>query len=184
MHVTNFAYNLAFLSECIPKEVEMPDKRRVLLNVFDTCGIVPGSRVGYQCMGKKPPHKTSQSILPFIAMMDYYLKWADGVMLVWDSQERETLGIMMDAHDRVYTARDNCPCPIVLVGNYSDDTEYWIAYEQGQQLAKELGYPFFAVSAQTGKNIAEAFCELTRLVDSEVRQDDYSGKQGCNHHYF
>lgn len=184
MHVTNFTYNLAFLSECIPKEVEMPDKRRVLLNVFDTCGMVRLTVMFYEVVSS--PYTDTPLLIQeqFIAMMDYYLKWADGVMLVWDSQEPETLGIMMDAHYRVYTTRDNCPCPIVLVGNYSDDTEYRIAYEQGQQLAKELGYPFFAVSAQMGKNIAEAFCELTRLVDSEVRQDDYSGKQGCNHHYF
>ena len=101
-------------------------------------------------------------------------------MLVYDSQKRETFCSMEDICRQVYRVKGN-QYPIVLVGHYSDGTECWVAYEEGQQLAKELGCPFFVVSTQTGENICEAFCELVRIVapsDPEVRQDDHSGEEG------
>jgi len=101
----------------------------------------------------------------------------DGAMLVYDSRERETFCSMEDICRQVYRVKGN-QYPIVLVGHYSDATE---CCEEGQQLAKELGCPFFVVSTQTGENIHEAFCELIRIMapsDPEVRQDDHSGEEG------
>ena len=101
-------------------------------------------------------------------------------MLVYDSQQRETFCSMEVICRKVYRVKGN-QYPIVLVGHYGDDTDCWVAYGEGQQLAKELGCPFFDVSIQTGKNIREAFCELIRIMassDPEVRQDDHSGEEG------
>lgn len=102
-------------------------------------------------------------------------------MLVYDSQELETFTSVVATGRELYRVKGN-QYPIVLVGHYSDNTEYWVAYEEGQQLAKEFGCPFFVVSTQTGENISEAVCELIRIMvlpsDPEVRQDDYSGEEG------
>jgi len=62
-------------------------------------------------------------------------------MLVYDSQERETFCSMEAICRKVYRVKGN-QYPIILVGHYRDNTDCWVAYEEGQQLAKELGCPF------------------------------------------
>ena len=120
-------------------------------------------------------------------MMNVFLLTADGIMLVYDSQERHTFSSMEDTCRNVYKEKGD-RYPIVLVGHYSDDS--YVAIEEGKQLAKGLGCPFFMVSVATGENIAEAFYELIRIIaqssDPEVlvRPDDCSGEcsQRESHH--
>ena len=169
----------------------MPDKRRVLLDVLDLSGMVTYSDV---CMVVRLWFliHTDNSFLiqeAFQAMIELFLRTTDGVMLVYDSQERDTFSSMEDTCRKVYQEKGD-HYPIVLVGHYSDDTDCWVAYEEGQQLAKGLGCPFFVVSAATGENIPEAFYELIRIMalsDPEVlvRPDDCSGEcsQRESHHF-
>ena len=54
---------------------------------------------------------------------------------------------------------------VVLVGNKSDlEQERVVTREQGEQLAGQLGLPFFETSARLGWNVPEVFDKLVDLI--------------------
>lgn len=54
---------------------------------------------------------------------------------------------------------------VVLVGNKSDlEHERAVTREQGEQLAGQLGLPFFETSARSGENVSETFDKLVDLI--------------------
>ena len=60
---------------------------------------------------------------------------------------------------------------VILVANKADlpEDEREVTREEGEKLAKELGVPFFEVSAKTGAKVEEAF---VALCDEAIKRGD------------
>ena len=59
---------------------------------------------------------------------------------------------------------------IVLVGNKCDcEARRIVAYEQGQELANQLGCPFFEASVKDNVNVDEAFDKLIDIICDNMR---------------
>jgi len=60
--------------------------------------------------------------------------------------------------------KDENTAPMVLVGNKSDLADRVVTHAQGDELAKQLGIPFFETSAKHRVNVDEIFREIARQI--------------------
>ncbi|CAI7656594.1 unnamed protein product [Penicillium pancosmium] len=130
------------------------DGRRVSLQIWDTAG--------------------QESFRSIIAQ---YYRGAMGIFLVYDvTNERSFHNIRNWAS----TLEPHVPgdSKKILIGSKCDCAEKRvISSEQGQQLADELGIPFFEVSAKDNVNIDEAFYKLVSDIKAsmEILQNEQTG---------
>lgn len=57
----------------------------------------------------------------------------------------------------------------VLCGNKADSPKIVVSNDEAQAFAKKLGIPYYDTSAKSGKNVAEAFTHLFRLVLAHLK---------------
>ena len=93
-----------------------------------------------------------------------FFKGVDGVILVYDITNKESF----EKIDRwVKQAKENSPkdVPFMLVGNKSDlEDSRAVSEKDGDDLAKELGFPFKEVSALTKDNIDDMFEVMVQKI--------------------
>lgn len=124
------------------------DSKRVKLQVWDTAGQER-----------------------FKTITTAYYRGAMGILLVYDVCDEKSFNNIRSWYANVQQhASENVV--LILVGNKSDMTEKRvISYEQGKELADELGIPFIEASAKTRDNVEETFFSLARRVKENMHTE-------------
>ena len=102
----------------------------------------------------------------FRSLTSAYFRGAHGVLLVYDVGNAKSFGSVSEWNRQVaqYGSPD---VNRVLVANRCHQETREVSQVAGEELARELGYKFFEVSAQTGQNVQELF--LTAATDIKLR---------------
>ena len=114
----------------------------------------------------------------FRLMVETYFKQGDCVFLVYEITNRKSFkNISNWIKECKSKASENVL--IVLIGNKCDlNGERKVSTEEGENLAKNYGMPFYETSAETGENVQKAFTEFlknlsVKEIPKEV-EDDYN----------
>ena len=91
-----------------------------------------------------------------------FYKRADGVMLVYDVNDKNSLGQVSSWMAQI-KEKVSPGVPIALIGNKIDLAASQ-DFSDGESLAQSYGIKFFPTSAKTGANIDEAFTSLVAQV--------------------
>ena len=99
----------------------------------------------------------------FKSISENYLKGTDGVILVFDLTNKETLDLVNYWADCIKkNNRDNIG--IILFGNKSDlENDRDVTYEEGKNLADKLKCLYYEGSAKTGENIEFVMNEIAKI---------------------
>ena len=92
----------------------------------------------------------------------YYNK-ADGIILVFDLNNRTTFDGMMNWLDEI-EASSAKGIPIVIVGNKCDLTTREISSDEAYEFAETKNIPYFETSALSGHNVNEAIYKLVEIA--------------------
>jgi len=99
----------------------------------------------------------------FKSISENYLKGTDGVILVFDLTNKETLDLVNYWADCIKkNNRDNIG--LILFGNKSDlENDRDVTYEEGKNLADKLKCQYYEGSAKTGENIEFVMNEIAKI---------------------
>ena len=99
----------------------------------------------------------------FKSISENYLKGTDGVILVFDLTNKETLDLVNYWADCIKkNNRDNIG--LILFGNKSDlENDRDVTYEEGKNLADTLKCQYYEGSAKTGENIEFVMNEIAKI---------------------
>jgi small GTP-binding protein len=125
----------------------------------------------------------------FRSITKNYYKGAHGIILIYDITSRKTYEniknwvtqIKEEVSDKVN---------IILVGNKIDDEKNRkVSTEEGEKMAKEIGFDFYETSAKTGINIDSTFNDLVKKTVESFSKTNVKGdklntkkagsKRGC-----
>ena len=125
----------------------------------------------------------------FRSITKNYYKGAHGIILIYDITSRKTYEniknwvtqIKEEVSDKVN---------IILVGNKIDDEQNRkVSTEEGEKMAKEIGFDFYETSAKTGINIDSTFNDLVKKTVESFSKTNVKGdklntkkagsKRGC-----
>lgn len=85
--------------------------------------------------------------------------------MVYAVTMKDTFQAVARFYDHIVSVKGKEEVPMILVGSKRDlEEQRQVSTEEGQELAKKLGCPFFEVSAKTKENLDEVFSELVRRV--------------------
>lgn len=95
----------------------------------------------------------------FRSLTSAYFRGAHGVLLVYDVGNAKSFGSAVEWHRQV--DEDGSPSVSkIMVANRCHQETREVSEVAGEELAKELGYKFFEVSAETGQNVTDLFCTV------------------------
>jgi GTPase KRas protein len=101
----------------------------------------------------------------FSSMQDQWMRDGKGFLLVYNIISRPTFDEVSILYDKILRTKDTDKVPIVLVGNKCDlKDERQVEYQEGANLAKQWGCPFFETSAKIKLNNEACFFELVREI--------------------
>ena len=111
--------------------------------------------------------------------MDMWISFAEGFLLVFALNDRESYEAVKSKRERVIKGKHNEKCPLLLVGNKQDlDSERQIEYNEAKALADSWGIEYIETSAKTNFNCKEAFEKLARKI-IEKKSSKQKGGKGC-----
>ena len=108
----------------------------------------------------------------FLSITKNTYKGSDGIILIYDLTSKKTFYSINNWINGIKEAIDINKIGIVLVGNKSDCAEKnrQVNFEEGDNLAKEKGFPFFETSVKENININEVFIAIIdKLLDLEIK---------------
>ncbi len=106
----------------------------------------------------------------FTNIRSHYFKGARGVLIVYDITNERSFQNIKKWYQEVKKHLEDIP--MILVGNKLDLEELRsVSLKDGENMAKEIGIPFFETSAKTGENVEFIFRTLSNmLIDCAERK--------------
>jgi len=115
----------------------------------------------------------------FRTITSAYYRGADGIILVYDTTDRESFMHVDDWLNEVnrYVSESTCK---ILIGNKCDNTsERQIETQEGRKKAEDLGIAFIEASAKDGTNVEAAFQMMSgELITKKAQQSAQEKKTG------
>lgn len=101
----------------------------------------------------------------YTALRDQWIRDGEGFLLVYSITHRLGFSRIKPYYEQILRVKDGEPFGAVLVGNKVDQAdERQVSVQEGQQLANELGIPFFESSAKLNINTENSFITAARLT--------------------
>jgi GTPase KRas protein len=116
----------------------------------------------------------------FLSMQDSWIRDGKGFLLVYNITSRSTFDEVPPVYDKILKSKDSGEkTPIVLVGNKCDLSEKReVETNEGVDLAKKWGCPFFETSAKLKINNESCFFELVRQIRKQEQDTKTKRKKG------
>lgn len=108
-----------------------------------------------------------------------YYRGAQGALLVYDVSSRASFDHVKVWYDRAkMLGGSDLEC--VLIANKIDLLSREVSFEEGSQLAQELGVSFVETSALSGSNVEQAFVTMTGNIKTLVDKKNLTGIKDQN----
>lgn len=105
----------------------------------------------------------------YSAMRDQYMRTGQGFLMVYAITSRSSFEELVGFKDQILRVKEADHVPMVVVGNKSDlESERQVSSQEGQDLARNFGSPFFETSAKTRVNVEESFYHLVREIRKSI----------------
>ena len=105
----------------------------------------------------------------FKAIAKNFYRGAHGVLLVYDICQKNSFLDVKSWIEQIIENADNDDIVMILCGNKCDnEKERKISKEEGENLAKNYGIPFFECSAKNNFNIKEIFETMAQKIYTKV----------------
>jgi GTPase SAR1 family protein len=96
-------------------------------------------------------------------MLDSWIAYADGFILVYAIDDRESYDVIKSRYDRIVKTKKIEKPSIIMVGNKCDLVDNRkIGKEEAEELTKMLGVSFMEVSALEKINVKECFLGIAQ----------------------
>jgi GTPase KRas len=104
-------------------------------------------------------------------MIDSYIRQSHGFLILYDITKKNSFEEVENYFEKVFRIKDEEKFPMVLIGSKCDlEKEREISFEEGFELAKKYGIPFFETSAKVCINIEESiFALIEEIYKSKQR---------------
>lgn len=103
----------------------------------------------------------------FQTVTKIYYNGAKGVIFVYDCTDEKSFSNIKEWDKKISTLVSD-DVTKVLVGNKCDDLDKKISFEQGENLAKELGIQFFETSAKCNIDIDKPFMYIAKEIKNKI----------------
>ncbi|XP_059162190.1 circularly permutated Ras protein 1-like [Physella acuta] len=100
----------------------------------------------------------------YSSVRDSYVKSGDGFVIIYSITDKASFIEAETIFHWLQKVKQATPCAILVANKQDLTSEAAVTSEQGADLAKKLGVPFFETSAKTGSNVAEAIKGLVRTI--------------------
>ena len=101
----------------------------------------------------------------YSAMRDQYMQGGEGFIVVYAINSRDSFDEVTTFRDQILRVKDADRVPMVICGNKCDlEDDRQVTKNEGEDLAKSFGVPFFETSALSRINVDESFFELVREI--------------------
>lgn len=101
----------------------------------------------------------------YSAMREQYMRTGEGFLLVYSITSRSSFEEVVAFHQQILRVKDRDSFPVVIVGNKCDlEGERQVSFEEGQELARQVGCTFVETSAKQRINVEDAFYQLVREI--------------------
>ena len=98
-------------------------------------------------------------------MRDQYMQGGEGFIVVYAINSRDAFDEVTTFRDQILRVKDADRVPMVICGNKCDlEEDRQVTKNEGEDLAKSFGVPFFETSALSRINVDESFFELVREI--------------------
>lgn len=118
------------------------DSETCLLDILDTGKQLQGDLViAYATLAGQEEYS---------AMRDQYMRTGQGFLMVYAITSRSSFEELVSFKDQILRVKESDRVPMVVVGNKSDlESERQVSTQEGMDLARSFGAPFFESSAKT-----------------------------------
>ena len=115
------------------------------------------------------------------SMLDTWINFAEGFVLVYSIDDKESFESLKDKYDRVVKNKSDDVYSVIIVGNKCDlEDKRKVTKEEGESYAKSKGVDFMEVSALKTINVKETFVKLAHnLLEKKVTQKTEAGGDKC-----
>ena len=114
-------------------------------------------------------------------MMDMWISFGDGFLLVFAINDKESFNLMKSKHDRILRGKHGVKYPTLLVGNKQDlENERQVNYSEAKEMADKWGIEYIETSAKTNFNCKEVFEMLAQEIVQKKGKNSGKSRTCCN----